>query len=184
MDGERWGSPYRELIEEVLAQSNRPDSSDHGVHHWQLVAVCGAELIPLVPGADPDVVFCFALFHDSMRENDYVDPGHGKRGGELARELLGGRDLLAADQLDDLTFACDHHTSARTSDDPTIGVCWDSDRLNLWRVAIEPDPSLMSTPPGRDLERIAREEGLQDGEYTWDEIREKYARLPQTRAPH
>ncbi|MEA2516366.1 MAG: uncharacterized protein QOG16_204 [Actinomycetota bacterium] len=174
---ERWGDPYRDLVSEALARSNRPQSVDHGIHHWQLVAVCGAELIPLVPGVDPDVVFCFALFHDSMRENDYVDPGHGKRGGELARELLGGRELLDEAQLDDLVYACDHHTSSRTSDDPTIGVCWDSDRLNLWRVAIEPDPRLMSTSAGRDPERIAWAERLQDENHSWDEIREMYGGL-------
>jgi uncharacterized protein len=173
----KWGPPFAELVEKVLTRSNRPDSTVHGVHHWQLVAFCGSELIPLVPGSDPEVVFCFALFHDSMRENDYVDPGHGKRGGELARELLGGRDLLSDEQIDDLVYACDHHTSSRTSDDPTIGVCWDSDRLNLWRVAIEPEPRFMSTAPGRDPDRIARADLLQDESYSWDELRDVYASL-------
>jgi uncharacterized protein len=177
VSNDRWGNDYRDLVEEALARSNRPHSVDHGIHHWQLVAVCGAELVPLVPGVDPDVVFCFALFHDSMRENDYVDPDHGKRGGELARELLGGRGFLDEAQLDDLVFACEHHTSSRTSDDPTIGVCWDSDRLNLWRVAIEPDPRFMSTSPGRDPDRIEWAERLQDEHYSWDQIREMYAKL-------
>jgi len=40
--------------------------------------------MPDVPSADPDVVFCFALFHDSMRFNEFDDPEHGRRGGELA----------------------------------------------------------------------------------------------------
>ena len=164
-------------MEEALARSNRPHSIDHGVHHWQLVGVTGAKLMPLVQGSDPEVVFWFALFHDSMRENDYVDPDHGRRGGELARELLEGRGLLSDEQLDDLIFACDHHTSARTSEDPTIGVCWDSDRLNLWRVGIEPDSRLMSTSPGRNPERIAWAERLQNESYTWDEIRGMFARI-------
>lgn len=174
-DGGRWVEGYPELVQEALARSTRPHSVDHGVHHWQLVAVTGAELIPLVPGADPDVVFCFALFHDSMRENDYVDPGHGKRGGALARELLGARGLLSDEQLEKLVSSCDHHTGAGTSDDPTTGTCWDSDRLNLWRVAIEPDPDLLSTEPARDPQRIDWAEDLQDQMFTWTEICSLYS---------
>jgi uncharacterized protein len=139
--------------------------------------VTGAELIPLVPGADPEIVFCFALFHDSMRENDYVDPGHGKRGGALARELLEHRGLLDEAQIDSLVYACDNHTAARTVDDPTIGLCWDSDRLNLWRVAIEPDPQLMSTAPGRDPKWIAWGHELQDRTYSWEQVCSLYSAL-------
>lgn len=176
-DPDRWTNAYPALIEDVLARSTGAESRDHGEHHWQLVGIAGAELLPHLPGADADVVFCFALFHDSMRENDYVDPDHGKRGGALARELLGGRGLLDDAQLDDLVFACDHHTSARVSDDPTIGGCWDSDRLNLWRVAIEPAPHLMSTVPGRDAGRIKWADGLQDESYSWAEVCATYGRI-------
>ena len=172
-----WTDEFPALIEEALERSNRPDSRDHGVHHWQLVAVVGAELIPLVPGADLEIVFCFALFHDSKRENEYVDPGHGKRGGQLAAELLEGRGLLGDEQLEKLVYACHHHTGARTSEDPTIGACWDSDRLNLWRVAIEPDPKFMSTSPGHDPARIKWAEDLQDEHYTWAQICEMYSTL-------
>lgn len=36
-----------------------------------------------------------------------------------------------------------------TTTNPTIGCCWDADRLDLGRVGIEPDPELMSTDAGR-----------------------------------
>ena len=38
----------------------------------------------------------------------------------------------------------------------TIAVCWDADRLNLWRVYITPDPRLLSTKAARDPELIAK----------------------------
>jgi hypothetical protein len=31
----------------------------------------------------------------------------------------------------------------------TVGVCWDADRLHLWRIAVTPDPSRLSTAAGR-----------------------------------
>ena len=37
----------------------------------------------------------------------------------------------------------------RVSDDPTIGTCWDADRLDLRRVAIVPKTGLMSTNPAK-----------------------------------
>jgi hypothetical protein len=46
------------------------------------------------------------------------------------------------------------------TDSPTIGACLDADRLNLWRVAKEPDPALLSTPYGRRPEVIRWARGL------------------------
>jgi uncharacterized protein len=170
-----WLDVYPDLVEEVLQKSNRRHSVDHGEHHWQLVAVTGAELIAETPAVDPHVVFLFALFHDSKRENEYVDPGHGRRAGRLAQELLAERDLIDEYQLEQLVHACKHHTGARISDDPTIGTCWDSDRLNLWRVAIEPDPVLLSTEAARSPDRIQWADDLQDRNFSWAEICELYA---------
>ena len=49
---EPWDSGYQTLIDEVLERSTGRHSVDHGEHHWQLVGAMGAELAPLVPGAD------------------------------------------------------------------------------------------------------------------------------------
>ncbi|MCA9794566.1 MAG: hypothetical protein KC910_22315, partial [Candidatus Eremiobacteraeota bacterium] len=43
------------------------------------------------------------------------------------------------------------HEKGRVSQDPTIGACWDADRLDLDRVGKAPDPDLMSTPTGKKL---------------------------------
>ena len=131
----------------------------------------GSELLATVPAADPLVVLLFALFHDSQRETDYIDPEHGPRGAALARELI----PAALPQVEDMDLqvlcrACELHTTAPPSGHPTLGTCWDSDRLNLWRVGIEPSPRYLSTEEAKRDERIRWAETLQDRDFTWEEI--------------
>ena len=52
-----------------------------------------------------------------------------------------------------LAEACRDHTSGPHHGDPTIGTCWDADRLDLGRVGIIPQEEFMSTQLGK---RIAR----------------------------
>ena len=127
-------------MDDVLERSTGKDSFIHGESHWQRVAAAGLTLLPETPGADPALVFLFALFHDSMRLNDSYDPEHGPRGAALARELRGEAFDLEDAEMGLLAFACEEHTNGGIGPDPTVGVCWDADRLNLWRVGIIPDP--------------------------------------------
>ena len=90
-----------------------------------------------------------------MRLNDGHDPLHGPRGAALARELRGGPFELEDAEMDLLAFACEEHTNGGVGPNPTGGVCWDADRLNLWRVGSKPDPRFLSTQPARSEERIA-----------------------------
>jgi uncharacterized protein len=99
--------------------------------------------VPHIPGCDPELVLLFALFHDSRRFNEFTDPEHGLRGGELARSMLN----LEPERIELLADACTRHDKGFVSDDPTVGTCWDADRLNLWRVGIRPKASLLSTAP-------------------------------------
>ena len=62
------------LVDAVLERSTGKHSSIHGESHWQRVAAAGLTLLPETPGADPALVFLFALFHDSMRFNDNHGP--------------------------------------------------------------------------------------------------------------
>jgi uncharacterized protein len=55
-----------------------------------------------------------------------------------------------------LDFACTWHTDLAHHPDPSIGTCWDSDRLDLGRVGIIPDPAYMSTNMGRELAGLDR----------------------------
>ena len=155
------------LVEAVLERSTGKASSIHGESHWQRVAAAGLALLPETPGADPALVFMFALFHDSTRINDSFDPEHGPRAALLARELRGGTFEVGNGEMDLLTFACREHTNGHLSEDPTFGVCWDADRLNLWRVGFEPDPRFLSTRAARSEERIAWAYELQQESFAW-----------------
>jgi uncharacterized protein len=137
-----------ESLDAVVARSTSHSSSLHGLAPWERVRENGYALASATPGADREVVRLFALFHDSMRVNDGHDPDHGRRGSALARELA---RLLPLEhlQLEHLTTACDGHTDGFVSDDPTVGACWDADRLDLPRVRIQPEARLLSTAAAR-----------------------------------
>ncbi len=158
------------LVAAVLERSTGKDSSLHGEGHWRRVAAAGLALLPETPGADPALVFLFALFHDSMRFNDSYDPLHGPRGATLARELRGEAFDIEDAETGLLGFACEEHTNGGVSPDPTVGACWDADRLNLWRVGIRPDPRLLSTQAAKSEGRIASARDLQGEHFAWEEL--------------
>ncbi len=114
----------------------------------------GARLCESDPAADAEIVSIFAAIHDSMRLNDGHDPEHGPRAAALAARLNGGPFELAADRLEILERACREHADGHVTDDPAVGVCWDADRLDLWRLGIRPDPALLSTEAARRPEEI------------------------------
>ena len=161
----------------ILSPSSR--SPVHGEEHWRRVATNGLDLAAEA-GADPLLVVLFGIFHDSMRFSEQRDDGHGRRGGFLARclnaELMG----LSDERLDLLDTACDGHTDGETSDDPTIGVCWDADRLDLCRLGRQVDPAAMSTAPGRMPPVQERAAALLAGTPEWRAILEGLARLAAT----
>lgn len=127
-------------------------ASDHGLYHWEKVEKNAAILARNTPGADPLVARLFALVHDSKRENEMDDPEHGHRSAAWCKVLhQQGRLRISDKQLDVLVEACAYHNDGQVSDDPTIGVCWDADRLDLSRVGIAPDPELLSTEIGKQL---------------------------------
>ena len=158
------------LVDAVLERSTGKDSSIHGESHWQRVAAAGLALLPETPSADPALMFLFALFHDSMRLNDNYDPLHGPRGAALATELRGEAFDLEDAEMDLLAFACEEHTNGGVGPNLNVGVCWDADRLNLWRVGITPDPRFLSTEAARSEERIAWAHGLQHKHFTWADL--------------
>ena len=129
----------------------RADSA-HGPAHWQRVERIGLKLSART-GADKTVVRLFALFHDAGRMNDMVDDGHGLRGAEIAKCYRGEMSGLTDEQFTLLYDACVGHTDGKRSDDPTIGTCWDADRLDLERVGILPDEEFMSTAFGKEIAR-------------------------------
>jgi uncharacterized protein len=158
------------LLREIRLHSTHLDSLFHGVDHWQRVAWIGSQLAREVPGCDTAVVYLFSLFHDSMRVSDGSDPEHGRRGGLLARQLHGRCYEISPSQLDLLVAACEAHADGRVTRDPTIGVCWDADRLDLWRVGMRPDPRWLSTDAAQLPGRIRWSEKVRLQVPAWDDI--------------
>lgn len=134
----------------VCGQVRTQQHSVHGPDHWQRVERNGL-LLAERTGADIVVVSLFALFHDSRRVNECNDPGHGRRGAVYAANLRGKAFDLTDERFDLLYEACAGHTDQTYHDDPTIGTCWDADRLDLGRVGLVPDPEFMSTSFARQI---------------------------------
>jgi uncharacterized protein len=126
--------------------------SSHGPDHWRRVER-NALLLATRSGADLTVVRLFAVFHDSRRKNEFTDPQHGKRGAALATKLRGEHFELDDAAFAKLLHACTWHTDEPQHEDPTIGTCFDADRLDLGRVGIIPDAAFMSTEFGREIAR-------------------------------
>ena len=145
-----------ELLAAVLAEARKAFAlntawTQHGPEHWRQVERNAIMLAEKTPGCDTVVARIFALLHDCKRQNEGSDPEHGARAAAFAQELH-DRGVLGLDpgQLATLKFAMTHHNGGHVSDDPTIGVCWDADRLDLPRVGTRPDAELMSTKAGKE----------------------------------
>jgi uncharacterized protein len=123
----------------------------HGPGHWEQVERNAIKLAKNIPGCDVNIVRLFAMLHDCKRQDEEIDKGHGQRAARFARELYDNGMLdIDSEQFLTLKFAIKYHNDGAVSNDPTIGVCWDADRLDLPRVGIAPAVDKLST-------RFARE---------------------------
>jgi len=128
------------------------EDSLHGIHHWERVANLGSCLN--VPGADNDVVLCFAYLHDVERQDDGYDEEHGPRAAALINEIRNSSlGFLDDNQIVLLREACALHTVCHRTGNPTIDACFDSDRLDLERVGVVPEPDKMATAEGAERAR-------------------------------
>jgi uncharacterized protein len=161
----------RTLIDAVEAASTHPDSYLHGPRHWRCVSLLGIDLARRTPGGDPLVAFLFGLFHDAIRENDDFDPDHGQRGADLAR-VYAAHDLFAVTppQKAALLRACETHTFAPATSEVAVGVCYDADRLNLWRCGTKPAAKYLSTPSGITMAETEATKTMHSYPPTWDEV--------------
>lgn len=125
----------------------------HGIAHWLRVRRIG-RLLAEESGADRKVVEAFALVHDVGRWEDGRDPDHGRRSAVIGRRLNDEYLGLDARQLALFEKACAFHTAGDLSADPTIGTCWDADRLDLSRLEIHPDRRFLSTRVARRRQTI------------------------------
>ncbi len=164
--------PLSALVDAVLPRAWRRESAWHGEVHWRCVTATGLELASADAAIDRALVFCFGLLHDTRRENEAIDPGHGQRAADFAEVLRGeGALALGDERFEALHDALRLHASGQVSSDPTIGTCWDADRLHLPRVSIVPDPALLSTPAALGAERLgAAERHRTHGPPSWDAL--------------
>lgn len=140
--------PFKSIWELVTSEFKLGKMSHHGPWHWEKVERNVIELARMTPNADPVVCRLFALLHDSQRENDAECEKHGAAAADWLKTL----DLpITQEQREKLETACRYHNTQKTSDDPTIGVCFDADRLDLVRVGITPKAEYLSTDAAKKL---------------------------------
>lgn len=145
-----------DLIKQIRSQFRLDWHGVHGAPHWARVHRHGVYLAPRM-GADIRVVELFAFLHDSQRENDYTDPGHGERAADYAQWLRQRRMFeLEASAMELLQRACRGHSKGGTVEDVTVQVCWDADRLDLGRVGKRPDPRYLCTHAAQDPAYLAK----------------------------
>lgn len=141
------------LVEDVLSDYALDRHGIHGPAHWLRVRENGLTLAALTAGADAAVVELFALLHDCRRWDEGCDTGHGERAAVHVQQLAADGVLrLDPAQLGLLVEACAGHEHGRTSEDPTIGCCWDADRLELSRLGRRPIARFLSTKAALDAE--------------------------------
>ena len=145
------------LVKRVISEFAINPDGHHGTAHWMRVRANGLRLAAET-GANSAVIELFALFHDSGRHNEGRDPEHGQRGALNAvryREM--GAFTVSDAELGMVYKACWGHTYEDIADPClTIHTCWDSDRLDLGRVGIVPDPERLFTEPAKRKETIDR----------------------------
>jgi uncharacterized protein len=124
--------------------------SIHGPSHWQRVDEFGLN-IAKASGADLTVVRLFALLHDSCRQDEGADLNHGTRAAEMLNRIVPAVFAIDPGRFDLLKEAIRLHTSGLTTNEPTIGTCWDADRLDIGRVGMTPSAQYMSTEAGKNM---------------------------------
>lgn len=112
-------------------------------------------------GADKELVGLFAILHDCRRENEGWDSDHGRRAASFASHLREKAFQIEADRFALLEKAIALHADGELSGDPTIGTCWDADRLDLPRVGVLPTPDFLSTDAA--IERLRLMDGRPAG---------------------
>ncbi len=149
-----------ELGIEIAAQFGLNINGIHGLSHWKRVRDLGFHLVnfswispPEGRSWNQEFVGYFAFLHDSKRENDGRDPDHGLRAAKYARELAKkGLLPLWDDQLEQLCYACEHHSNPEAkSDNILVKICWDADRLDLGRIGITLDEKYLHTDAAKEF---------------------------------
>lgn len=138
----------------VQDQFRLSQGSLHGYQHWKRVERLG-KYIGATNGSDIAIVSHFAYLHDAVRHSESEDVLHGLRAGDYVQILASQKHIsLNQSQLNTLVLACKtHNTITATILNPTLATCFDADRLDLWRMGIQPIESLLFTDKGKAIAR-------------------------------
>jgi uncharacterized protein len=128
----------------------------HGDAHWRAVALAGLWIADRTPGADRAFIVTFAKLHDAQRQSDGRDPDHGARAAQRFQEAPADGYKPRTRRTREMVHALANHTAGVRANTLNVGICWDADRLNLWRVGIVPDRSLLTTPVARTAHALSR----------------------------
>ncbi len=142
------------LIQTILNEYQLALRGVHGMAHRARVLENGLRLASHT-GAQALVVALFAVFHDSRRTNESRDAGHGRRGAEFGKTLNGKAFHLSDEDFTLFETACAYHTEGLTVGDVSVQTCWDSDRLDLGRAGIIPDPRCLCTTAAKQPEFLS-----------------------------
>ncbi|MHB8865878.1 MAG: HD domain-containing protein [Pirellulaceae bacterium] len=146
------------IVQAILADYALSWQGLHGVSHWARVLENGLRLAEMT-GANADVVRLFSVFHDSRREKESTDIGHGRRGAELAVQLRGEMFDQSDTDFHLLYTACAGHEHGMIDGSVTVQTCWDADRLDLGRVGMRIDTTKLCTDAARNPEVIRWADG-------------------------
>lgn len=133
------------IIRDAVMDCHNPATCGylHGPAHWDRVNT-HAMATSRDLGINPLIAHLFALVHDSQRENDGHDPAHGWRAAEWVKSNRTTLFAFLGDlEINLLARACEGHSDGHVNGPLPIQACWDADRLDLWRVDIEPTPQLL-----------------------------------------
>ena len=138
------------LLTKILAETTVHRGSIHALSHWKRVERNGLYLAQF-NDANKDVIQYFAFLHDCRRLHDGHDEGHGKRAADYARKIRSDFIDLSDDDFELLYYCCSWHTKGRVADNDTISCCWDADRLDLTRLAMEPNSRFLFTDQAKSM---------------------------------
>ncbi len=133
----------KKVLKKIVDDFYIKQSYIHGTPHWSRVFYYGHHLSEL-NAHDVEVAAYFSIFHDSKRFNEHDDPDHGLRAAEFFREF-DKVIKLKPEQKEIIYEACKVHNYQKQHDSIEVGLCLDSDRLDLWRVNIIPDNDYLHT---------------------------------------
>ena len=127
----------KKVLKKIIDEFYIKNSFIHGSPHWSRVFYYG-HLLSELNDYDKENIAFFSIFHDSKRINDGDDPQHGLRGAEFFR-TFDKIIQIKPEQKEIIYESCKVHNYLKQADSLEVGLCLDSDRLDLWRVGISPN---------------------------------------------